>query len=84
MAVPGWSNGPLSGQLRAMLPAEWMSQQRRDTFSDDPIAMYLDMLAAHLGGAMQAAQGNDTRLADHMRPLLQQAVRIITGVIVLA
>ena len=82
--IPGWSGGPLRGELRAMLPVEWMTPQRRRTFSDNPIAMYLDMLAAHLSAGLQASGGDKSRLADHMRPYLQQAVRIITGVLVRA
>jgi hypothetical protein len=77
--IKGWSGGPLRGQLRVILPDEWMNPERRETFHDNTIAMYFDLLAAHLYGAMQASGGDDEKFADAMRPHIQQAVQLMMG-----
>lgn len=77
--IPGWSGGPVRGQLRVMLPIEWMNPQRRAMFQDNTIAMYLDFLCAHLADGLKTSGGDEKRFADYMRPHLEQGVRIMTG-----
>ena len=78
--IQGWhTGGGLRGQLRALLPAGWVNDQRRQMFGDNPVAMYLDLLGAHLHGAMREARGDEARVGVLFGPHLQQAVRIITG-----
>ena len=77
--IKGWSGGPLRGALRVLVPEAWASTERRETFRDNFIAIYLDMLAAHLSSGLETSGGDDEKLADYLRPHLQMAVRVMTG-----